>query len=185
MTVKLKEILSVKDNVPAFKRGMRELLRRDVLVGIPDEKAGRNPDPGDDPEINNAMIGMWMEMGVPEANIPARPHLVPGIRMAMPKIEPYMIQAARYAMTGDVDGIMRGLGAAGMEAKKGVQAYIGTASNFQRLSDYTLAMRRARGRTGTAPLIDTTQYRNSQTYVVRVRGGRAGEQNKDKTNANP
>ena len=56
--------------------------------------------------------------------------------------------------------------AAGLIAQNSVRRTLTTAA-YRPLSERTLAERRARGRTGTKPLIDTGQYRNSITYVVR------------------
>jgi hypothetical protein len=38
------------------------------------------------------------------------------------------------------------------------------------LAERTLAARKARGRTGEKPLIDTGQLRNAVTFVVQARG---------------
>lgn len=169
----------VTDRMPEFERAVRDLVKNEVLVGIPAEDAGRRPDPpkgkgkkrskqASQPP-NNATIGYWMEYGAPEANIPARPHLVPGIERAQSTITQQLRRAAEAALSGGSDGVDRGLNAAGIAAQNAVRATI-TDGDFAPLSRRTLAARRARGRTGDKPLIDTGQYRRSLTYVIRPKG---------------
>lgn len=152
----------VVDQVRRLRDSLALLPKRDVLVGIPSTKASRN---SGDP-ITNPVIGYLMETGVPELNIPARPWLYPGIAAARPAIVKYMRQAGDYAMKGDKAGVDRALHAAGLAATNAVRRKI-TTGPFMPLAPRTLAARRARGRTGTKPLIDTGQMRAAVTYVIR------------------
>lgn len=141
------------------------LVRTDVLVGIPADKAERH-EKGE--TFNNATLGYIHEFGSPKANIPPRPFLYPGVHNARNKVMPRIREATRAVLKGDNEAASRQLHAAGLIAVNEVRAVI-NAGPPPELSERTLAARRARGRTGTVPLIDTGQLRNSITYVLRVK----------------
>lgn len=140
---------------------LKTLANMDVLVGIPESKDSR-----DDGEFGNAGIGYINENGSPQQNIPARPHLKPGVRSVEQEYLPHLRAAAQKALEGNAEGAITSLDRAGTVAANGVKRYI-TITGFTPLSDVTLAQRRKRGRTGNKPLIDTGEYRRSITHVVR------------------
>lgn len=150
---------TLHDGLPDMLRRMAAVAQRDVLVGVP---AGEARDDGP----SNAEIGYQNEFGSPANNIPARPHLMPGVAAVQDKAVARLTQAASAAATGRMSDAERHLHAAGLIAQNSVRRTLTTAA-YRPLSERTLAERRARGRTGTKPLIDTGQYRNSITYVVR------------------
>lgn len=150
---------TLHDGLPDMLRRMAAVAQRDVLVGIP---AGEQRDDGP----TNAEIGYQNEFGSPANNIPARPHLIPGVAAVQDKAVARLTQAASAAATGRMSDAERHLHAAGLIAQNSVRRTLTTAA-YRPLSERTLAERQARGRTGTKPLIDTGQYRNSITYVVR------------------
>lgn len=150
---------TLHDGLPDMLRRMAAVAQRDVLVGIP---AGEQRDDGP----TNAEIGYQNEFGSPANNIPARPHLIPGVAAVQDKAVARLTQAASAAATGRISDAERHLHAAGLIAQSSVRRTLTTAA-YRPLSERTLAERRARGRTGTKPLIDTGQYRNAITYVVR------------------
>lgn len=149
----------ITDALPDLLRRLASVAQRDVLVGVP---AGEARDDGP----TNAEIGYQNEFGSPANNIPARPHLIPGVAAVQDKAVARLTQAASAAATGRMSDAERHLHAAGLIAQNSVRRTLTTAA-YRPLSERTLAERRARGRTGTKPLIDTGQYRNSITYVVR------------------
>lgn len=159
MTVKI-----TKDGVPDLLKAIKALTSKEVLVGIPDTGAGR-----DDDAISNAEIGYLMETGSPAQNIPERPHLVPGVEDARDKIERRLKAGAQVALSGKVAEVDATLTAIGITAENAVKSKI-TAGPFAPLSPKTIAKRKAKGRTGTKPLIDTGQYRRAITHVVRKKG---------------
>ena len=150
---------TLHDGLPDLLRRMAAVAQRDVLVGIP---SGEQRDDGP----TNAEIGYQNEFGSPANNIPARPHLIPGVAAVQDKAVARLTQAASAAATGRMSDAERHLHAAGLIAQNSVRRTLTTAA-YRPLSERTLAERQARGRTGTKPLIDTGQYRNSITYVVR------------------
>jgi hypothetical protein len=149
------------DKVISTLKAISDLAKKDVLVGVPDG----NPERDDGP-ISNAAIGYLQETGSPANNIPARPHLVPGIAGEQDKIAERLGKAGSEALGGNSAAADRNLHAAGMLGQNAVRAKISDGP-FQQLADSTLAARRARGRTGEKPLLDTGQYRNAITYVIR------------------
>ncbi|MGO4738642.1 hypothetical protein AB4099_18990 [Bosea sp. 2KB_26] len=153
-----------KDRVPDLLRAVRDLTKSEVLVGIPDAEAGREDGP-----ISNAEIGYLMETGSPSQNIPERPFLVPGVESARERIEKRMRSAGEAALAGRRDDVSTAFEKAGIEASSAVKAKISDGP-FTPLSPKTLAKRRARGRAGEKPLIDTGQLRRAITYVVRKKG---------------
>ena len=158
-----------KDDVGAVLKAIRGLERNQVLVGIPSSAAGRRPDPADPQPINNAVIGYVMENGSPARNIPARPHLTAGIADAKDEIAARYKAGARAVLDGRVKDPDKVHTAVGLIAEKSVKAKI-TAGEFAPLAPATIAARRRRGRKSEKPLIDTGQYRNAITHVVRPKG---------------
>lgn len=152
------------DRLKAVLQSINGLVQKEVLVGIPDSA----PERKDDEPIGNAAIGYIQETGSPVNNIPPRPFLVPGVAEATAKVTPQLQKGVEAALDGDVDGAERRMAAAGLLAQNSVRARINSGISPE-LKDSTLAARRRRGRTGTVPLIDTGQLRNSITYVIRKR----------------
>lgn len=151
------------DRLDEVLKSISRLVQKEVLVGVPDSTAGRK-DEGE--PLSNAEIGYIMENGSPANNIPARPHLVPGVQDARPKFEPQLQKGVEAALDGDLEKVDRSLNRAGLVAQNSVRAKIN--SNIPpKLADSTLAARRRRGVTRENTLVDTGQYRNAITYVVR------------------
>ena len=150
------------DNVARFTAGIERLASTRVMVGVPAEKGSRQ----DGEPINNAALAYVHENGAPEAGIPARPFLKPGIADKQTEIAAALEKTGRAAMDGKPEVVDRGFNIVGLIGQNAVRAKINDGP-FTPLAEATLAARRARGRTGTKPLIDTGQLRNSLTYVIR------------------
>jgi hypothetical protein len=179
----------VKDNVKQVFASINELVGKQVLVGIPDTGAERKDDEG----ANNAVIGYTMEFGSPSQNIPARAHLIPGVQKAEPQALRQMRAAASATMDGDSKKADQFLNAAGMIASNEVRGMIndnippalspntirnrhrqrGTKSMreseqvYLNLVSKGVTPEAAQGETGIIALLNTGEYRNSITYVVR------------------
>lgn len=141
---------------------MAQLVKKDVLVGIPDSA----PEREEDTPLSNAQIGYILDNGSPKANIPARPFLVPGVENVQPEIVEDFRGGAKAALDGNAAGVERSLVRAGLRAQNSVRSKIQDGP-FEALAPRTLVDRKKRGRTGEKPLLDTGQLRNSVTYVVR------------------
>lgn len=183
----------VKDGVPNLMKAFAALTRNEVLVGIPDETADRPPQDGKSSPITNAGIGYVMEFGAPEKNIPARPHLIPGIKSVEDKIAKGFLSAAKKVLTGDVKSVASSLQKIGDIASSAVKRKI-EEGPFEPLKPSTIEQRlkRHKRRKGereylkklsqgmtheelsalnlVKPLIDTGEYRRAITSVVRKKG---------------
>lgn len=150
------------DRLKDVLASLSNLVQKEVLVGIPDSA----PERKDDQPIGNAAIGYIQETGSPANNIPARPFLVPGVADAERAVSDRLGRAADAALRADMETADRQMAAAGIEAQNSVRARINSGIDPE-LKASTIANRLRRGRTGTVPLIDSGQLRNSITYVVR------------------
>ena len=154
-----------RDNVNKVLKQIEYLTRRRVLIGIPQTADARS-----DGELGNAARGFIHEFGSPAQNIPPRPHLVPGVQAIQNQAADYLQTAGRIALSGgkpnDVD---QPLHAVGTIAVSSVQNKI-AAVIPPPLSPKTLAKRRAKGHMGQTPLIETGEYRQHITYVIRDKG---------------
>ncbi|TXH81180.1 MAG: hypothetical protein E6Q77_08605 [Rhizobium sp.] len=164
--------MKVIDNLPAFQKSLKALLSKRVLVGVPAQDAARAPEEGESAApLTNAEIGYLMENGVPEKNIPARPHLMPGVEDAKDKIVATFKAGGEKILDGDTGAIDETLNKVGLIAQNAVRTKI-TNGPFQELAEATIENRKRRGRTGEKPLIDSGQYRAAITYVIRLNGKR-------------
>ena len=150
-----------KDKEGEVLLALERLVTKKVLVGIPEDAAGRK----DGDEMNNAARLYVHEFGAREANISARPTLMPGIEDAKEKINRYFAQAARAAVSGDSQRIDIALHSAGTAARDAVKDRI-NSNTPPPLAPRTLQARRARGNQRTNTLVDTGEMRNAVTYVV-------------------
>lgn len=141
-----------------------ELSQTQVLVGVPHGEARTDGD-----GMTNAQIGYLLETGSPAMNLPPRPHLVPGIEAVQDVIEQKLFKAIDAALSGNTQRMYLYLNAAGMRATNSVKRLI-NQGDFAALAPLTIAERKRRGRKSEKPLVDTGQYRNSQTYVIVVNG---------------
>lgn len=151
----------IKNNLGKLQVAMHRLTLKDVMVGIPKDETERK-----EGEINNATIGYIMDNGAPEMNIPARPTLIPGVEAVGDKVAKQLGMGARASVKGNLEAVETSLNRAGLIAQNSVKAKI-NSNVGPALAPNTLAARRRRGRTGTKTLVDTAQYRNSITYVIR------------------
>jgi hypothetical protein len=153
-------------------RALGELAKKRLLVGIPAENNTRPGEP-----IGNAVLGYIHNFGSPARNIPARPHLVPGVEAVMPAIQQRLEMAARAALAGDEAAVDRHLGEAGIVAVNSVQATIQagippplqprTVTSRRRRSKGSRYRRRATQPSDVTPLIDTGALLRSYTWVIR------------------
>ena len=108
--------------------------------------------------------------------IPARPHLVPGVRRAQARTAATMKRAGQAALAGQ-DPVPQ-LVAAGLIAEDSVKAVIEEVLGPP-LAAATLAQRRAGGFKGTTPLLRTGAYRSAITSVIEDGGVASGRATRD------
>ncbi|MEN6629824.1 MAG: hypothetical protein ABFC42_09275 [Sulfuricella sp.] len=185
----MKPVVKV-DKLAQVVRGISSLMKKDVLVGVPDSTTGRTDGEG----MNNATLAYIHDNGSPAANIPARPFMRPGIKNAEKPIASQMKKAATATLDGKQKEADKALNKAGMVASSSIKEAITDGEGFEALAPGTIASRnRSRGTAsrrdseksylemlsngmspadaqeaaGIKPLINTGSMRNSITYVVR------------------
>ena len=183
------KIKNVHNNLSELGKAMRALTSQDVFIGIPEDKSARKE--AGDTGISNAYLGYIHEHGVPEKNLPARPHLIPGIKDIQPKAIKILENAAKKALEGEHGAIAQALNSIGLLGQNAVRAKF-VNNDWAPLQDSTLdyqalqkdengkvltdkkgvAKRKKsrRERERVNPLINTSQLRKAYTYVIRERG---------------
>lgn len=187
MTVGLKS----KSLLGAVRGALQKITQKDVLVGIPAEKATREKSK----DINNAELlyihthgvrtpAMRQEMqqnmdkgmtyskahqlyikehGSPALSILPRPVLEPSIKANKDAIGKYLKAAGKAALKGDTLGLDANLNRAGMRAQNAARGWFeDPRNNWPPNSPKTI---KAKG--SDKPLIDTGEMRKAITYVVR------------------
>jgi phage gpG-like protein len=163
------------DRVQAVLADIKKLTDQQVLVGVPSSTSHRT----DDQPITNAELAYIHTNGAPEANIPARPFLQPGIEDQREVITARLKATAKSALDGDTPKIEIGLAGAGQIAASAAQNKIregltpalkpATIAARQRRSAGSKYRRAAIDASDVKPLIDTGALLRSITYVVRKR----------------
>lgn len=110
--------IEVKENLlklDGIKKAVTKLTDKAVYIGVPAETAND----GSPHAINNAELSYIHEYGAPARNIPARPHLVPGVERILPEAAKELEDAAKLALDGDagaVDAAFERIGLAGQSS---------------------------------------------------------------------
>ncbi|MCJ2107037.1 hypothetical protein MKK70_16955 [Methylobacterium sp. E-041] len=163
-----------KDLTKELDRALRDLASMEVVVGIPAE-AGTHADS----DLTNAALGYIHEFGAPEANIPARPFLFPGIERIQDKITDELAKGASRAVEATVSSGNRTAGKAegakalqrvGLLAQSSVRGVItdGIAPPLAARTVYARLHRKKNRRSPgpMTPLVDTGKLREAITYIV-------------------
>jgi len=170
-----------QDGVDALLKAVDALTRRSCYVGVPATTDPRN----DGTPFGNAAIGYTNEMGAPERNLPARPHLLPGVSDRRGQIVELLALAGKAALKGDsakVDLALAHAGEIAVASVKGIvaaglQPALAPATiryhlSARGLSDAEISRRRnpapgvVDASAGEKPLILTGAYLQSITYLV-------------------
>lgn len=176
------------NNVSSLSKAMRELTDQDVYIGIPEDENARKE--AGHKGISNAYLGYIHEFGVPEKNIPARPHLIPGITDIRKEAGDILEATAKAILDGQAN-VSQGLNKIGLLGQNAVRARF-VKNDWPPLKDGTLdrkallkdddgnvlkdkkgnkkRKKSRRERERLNPLIDTSQLRRAHTYVIRKRG---------------
>jgi hypothetical protein len=154
-----------------FTKNFNEILKRfrkdEVLVGIPEVKATRTGDEEEKEPINNATLLAINEFGSPQNNIPPRPVMAIGIRLAQAPIADQFKLAAQNALSQGFKALDIYYNRVGLIASNSIKQVINNQTDIKGPSKSTLKGRKARGFKGTKALIVTGQMRNAITYVLR------------------
>ena len=177
----------IKDGFPDLERSLKNLIAKQVLVGVPSQNADRQ----DGDPVNNATRAYIHDNGSPAQLITPRPFMAPGIQQAKAVILKHMDRAAQDGLDGhDPEPAM---GRAGTAAVSSIRNVIRTADfaplaestilnryrsrrtksmrpdekEFQRLVDADMSVEEAQKIAGIRPLINTGEMQKSITYVIR------------------
>ena len=174
-----------------LKESLEAMLSQEVLVGFPEDGDARE----DSKEPTNAQLAYIHDQGAPEANIPQREFMRPGIESVQTEITDLLGKTAAKALRGgSADDVETGLTQVGFKAANGIKRTINEGIPPP-LSDATLRQRMRSGRKNGAgarkgaareldrrwdgeapsteyakPLVDTAQMRNAVTFVIRKKG---------------
>ena len=153
---------STKSGFPKLEAFAVELDKLRLVVGVTEDKNART----DSTTATNSVIGYSMEFGLPDKNVPARPHLVLGIQDAQPDVIHQLGVGAVAVAFQDMSAVRETLDSAGDACVKAIVARI-DAGQFEPLAASTVKARLAKGNESVKPLVDTGQYRSSISYEVR------------------
>jgi hypothetical protein len=192
--------LRSRESLEKMSEALRLLADVEVLVGFPDDGTYRKAETGETDaygraiqsveasDITNAALGYIHDNGSPEANIPARPFMLPGINEVEKRIVSKMAQVTNAVVKKGADALVveQGMHQVGLIAKLAIQNKINEGVPPP-LADSTLRARARKGRKGAGlellsrshgiepsmdfakPLVDTGQLRNAVNYVIRSR----------------
>ena len=162
----MKVKVEVKSKVAVLNDVLKKVSGMECLVGIPAGKASRDTGA----KINNATIGYINEFGSERMHIPARPHLVTGVKKAHSKISDIMAKSLKkeLELKGRSD-FKKTLSACGLVASASVKTMLQEGLKPS-LAPSTIKQRARQTKgdhSGDIPLINTGNYMNHITYVVK------------------
>jgi hypothetical protein len=152
-------VSSPVDDSDKLRRSLAGLTRKQVLVGIPEDKTPRKGG-----EISNAGLMYIHTHGSPLRHIPARPVIEPAIEASDNReiILNQLGAAARAAVNRNPGETQHALQAAGMAARNAaIRWFTDSRNGWPPNSERTVSEKGSE-----RPLIDTGQLRRSITYVV-------------------
>jgi hypothetical protein len=176
------------DKLKKVMQGIEVLTNMTVMVGVPGEKTGR-----EDGTISNAALAYIHDKGAPEAGIPARPFMEPGVKAVKKEVTKELTNAGKLMIQGSqgaatVTACLTRIGIIVTRSIKsriteGIPPPLAPATIRGRIArvkgkarrkkiDKAIAagvpLSRQSGAEGIfTPLIVTAQLRNSITYVLR------------------
>lgn len=157
----MSDVITTGNGMLDIMQAISELSQVEVLVGVPEGEIRSNVD-----GLSNAAIGYLLETGSPAMNLPARPHLALGVEEVQEDVAERLTKAVDAALSGNSKRMYLYLESAGMKATMSVKRVI-NSGDFAPLAPLTIKERKRRGRKSEKPLIDTAQYRNSHTYIIK------------------
>ncbi len=154
---------------------IKKLKNQEVLVGVPQDKSGRNVSQSSQ-SISNAELLYIHTNGSPVNNIPARPVIEPAIEDAKEEIGLLLKEAAEQALNRNLEGAMAKIDKAGMQGENAAKGWFRNPKNhWAPNSQVTIegstpnknGKKFIKGKKSSTPLIDTGQMRKAITHVMR------------------
>lgn len=160
-------VTKLVDRLPEVKKALDEMTRYSVEVGVLNDSQHSGSD------LTNAQIGYLNETGAPECNIPARPHLQPGAKAAIPDMQHVLndgFAAIFQSRNFDTSQLPRYFEEAARFAEDHIKGLIRQGLSPP-LSARALNERAKRGLSdSTRPLFYTGEYMDSITHRVTYKG---------------
>lgn len=173
----------IVNNLPGLLKNLRLFEHKVLYVGVPADDAARD----DDSELNNATLAYIHDNGAPEANIPARPFMKPGMqdaskdvakqyRLALEKAsvgksaESYLHRAGSMAASAIRNRITEGIPPPLAESTLKARARGSVGVRVRKGAIKELEARAAGAAPSmdfAKPLIVTGAMKNSITYVIK------------------
>lgn len=145
--------MSIKSNLDKIQKQFLELVKKEVAVGIPQEKNSKRG------KITNAELLFVHEHGSPVKNIPPRPVLKPAIENNIDKIK--FLYEEEFNNLINIKSNPNFLNELGLFSQNVIRERF-TNNDWSPLMEKTIKKKGS-----TNPLIDTGELRKSITYVVR------------------
>lgn len=152
------------DNSGPIFKAIREALKLEVLVGVPDSTATRAPEPGKPNPPSNALVGYVQEFGDDQLRIPPRPFLLPGVKAMQDQVPAMLVKGIEGAFLGKPDAYRKALDQVGLAAVDSVKQTM-VAGGFAPLSQRTIEARARRKYADTGKLHGTATSRNARTFL--------------------
>ncbi|UNA00772.1 virion morphogenesis protein [Edwardsiella phage vB_EpM_ZHS] len=194
------QVKNTKENLELLSQALVDLVETQVLVGFPDDTSDRDNEGLADKDLTNAALGYIHDNGAPEARIPQREFMRPGIEAVQDDIADLLGRTARNTLKGGgPEAVHAGLTQVGFKAANSIKRTINEGVPPP-LSAVTLRNRMRKGRKNgggarkgamieldrrddgqtpsvefAKPLVDTAQMRNAVTFVLRNRKGKDTE----------
>lgn len=161
-----KSSVTSKGRLGQIGDGVRRLVKQELLVGVPDSTAERQPEPGEKgTPPSNAVIGYTQEFGDDDLRIPPRPFLVPGVENAKPEIVAALKIAGAAIITGsDLNAVEKGFNRAGLAAVASVKDKM-MSGPFAPLSPRTIEARATRRNPETGKLKGDKPSREARQFL--------------------
>jgi hypothetical protein len=168
----------VVDNANKVIQDLLDLSKKQVLVGVPEEKDPRTvKEPS---KIGNAALAYIHENGSPVRGIPPRPFIDPGIKNAQENINAELLEVAMAQLDGDQEKSDLHLNRAGLIAASSIKRVLNEGEGFAPLKRSTKLARLRRRKAmrnkpdeereavmeSMHPLVDTGQLRNSISFSI-------------------
>lgn len=162
-----KPSLKVTENfTEEFNKIIKGFKNDAVLVGIPEDKTGRDKENNEAP-IGNAALLAINEFGSAANNIPPRPVMAIGIKNAQEPIAEEFKKAAKFALEKGLSVLATYYNRAGIIASNSIKKAINSQEGIEGPSEATLKARKSAGFSGEKALLVTGQMRNAITYIVK------------------
>lgn len=163
----MKSKLVIKnDSVREISKIIDLLRDKRTLVGIPQNGSNRDPQTGEYGPINNAALLFINNFGSPDNNIPPRPVMDIGIRLAQDDIASEFRLVGEAALDKKTESLNKYYERIGIIGSNSIKRVINDNLLIDEPSEATLEARKRKGFGGKKALIVTGQMRNAITYVV-------------------